>query len=53
MKKKLRDFIPNIRPVTAVEYALLGGLVAVSLIAGARGVETKNHSNFEQLTHNF
>ena len=52
MKKSLKNLFVNFKAVTAMEYALLAGLVAISLIAGARSAHEDVHNNFTQMTHN-
>ena len=51
-RKNFKTFFLNVRAGTAIEYALLAGLVAISLIAGARSVEGKSYYKFQQVTHN-
>lgn len=50
-RKTLKTLFLSIRAGTAMEYALLAGLIAISLIAGARNVESKGYHDFHQLTH--
>jgi pilus assembly protein Flp/PilA len=52
MKRFLDGFLRDSRGATAMEYALIGGLIALSIIAGSQIIGTKLSSYFPQISNN-
>jgi pilus assembly protein Flp/PilA len=52
MKRLLAKFLQDAGGATAVEYALIGGLISISVIGGATLIGTKLSSYFPQISDN-
>ena len=52
MKKSVGKIFSNIRGATAVEYALIAGLIAIVVISGATLVGNKANTKFNQISGN-
>jgi pilus assembly protein Flp/PilA len=48
----IRRFLSDERAVTAIEYAIIGGLVSIAIVAGARSIGTSLSAKFTPLSAN-
>ena len=49
MLKRVHDFLADASGATAIEYALLSGLIAVFIVAALQGLGTKLSSEFNEV----
>jgi pilus assembly protein Flp/PilA len=49
MGQVLRDFVVDERGATAIEYALIGGLIALVIITGLTNIGTSLNTKFASL----
>jgi Flp pilus assembly pilin Flp len=52
MRRSLVEFLNDAGGATAVEYALIGSVIAMSILSGAQIIGTKLSSYFPQVSNN-
>ena len=53
LSKELTAFIKNEDGITAIEYALMGGLIAAALVVAVAYVASALDTNLESVAHTF